>query len=175
MARISVVVPIYNVEEYLEPCLESLAAQTVEDLEVVMVDDGSTDGSRAIAEGFAGRDGRFRLITQPNGGLSAARNTGIDAAGGEFLAFVDSDDILPRNAYALLLWALENTGSDFATGNVHRLTRWVTSQSAFLAKTFAETRLKTHVTKYKPLLADRVAWNKLFKRAFWDRQQYRFP
>jgi CDP-glycerol glycerophosphotransferase len=84
MPRVSVVVPIYNVETYLEPCLESLAAQTFTDLEVVMVNDGSTDRSPAIAEAFSTRDPRFKLVHRPNGGLSAARNTGIDVATGEF-------------------------------------------------------------------------------------------
>src|SRR3954469_20095634 len=101
--RISVVVPMYNVESFLAPCLDSLLAQTLDDLEVLMVDDGSTDGSTAIAEDYARRDDRFRLIVQENGGLSKARNTGIDAATGEFLAFLDSDDLLPENAYGLLL------------------------------------------------------------------------
>jgi CDP-glycerol glycerophosphotransferase len=175
MPRISVVVPIYNVEAYLEPCLESLARQTVDDLEAVLVDDGSTDRSAEIAEAFVSRDPRFKLIRQANGGLSAARNTGIDAATGEFLAFLDSDDALPHNAYELLLGALDSTGSDFASGNVHRLSQWSTTQSRFLAKAFATTRLKTHVTQFRPLLADRTAWNKLFRRSFWDRHGLRFP
>src|SRR4051794_16721627 len=99
MPRVSVVVPMYNVEAYVEDCLRSLAQQTLFDLEVVMVDDGSTDGTAAIARRFADRDTRFRLVSQPNGGLSQARNTGTDAASGEFLAFVDSDDVVPRHAY----------------------------------------------------------------------------
>jgi CDP-glycerol glycerophosphotransferase len=173
--RISVVVPIYNVEAYLEPCLDSAAAQTMGDLDVVMVDDGSTDGSAAIARDYARRDSRFRLLTQPNGGLSAARNTGMDAAECEFLAFLDSDDLLPENAYELLLNALDQTGSDFASGNVQRLTRWSTTQSRFVAKVFGSTRLKTHITKFRPLLADRTAWNKLFRRSFWDSHGLRFP
>src|SRR5918993_1446568 len=109
VARISVVVPIYNVEPFLDECLRSIAGQTFADLEVVMVDDGSTDGSAAIAERFAAADGRFRLISQPNAGLGAARNTGLDAATGEHLAFVDSDDVLPPGGYARLLGALDRT------------------------------------------------------------------
>src|SRR3954447_12026360 len=134
--RISVIVPVYNVEAYLAECLESLAGQTFRDLEVVMVDDGSTDGSAAIAERFAERDPRLRLIRQPNGGLSRARNTGIDAAGGELLAFVDSDDLLPRHAYERLPGALDRTDSDFATGNVPRLDRDGTQQLRFVADAF---------------------------------------
>jgi CDP-glycerol glycerophosphotransferase len=175
VTRISVVVPIYNVETYLEPCLRSIAAQTFGDLEVIMVDDGSTDGSGRIAEAFASGDERFRLVRQANGGLSAARNTGIEEAGGEFLAFADSDDVLPADAYERLLGALDDTGSDFATGNVHRLEGAATMQAPFLARTFARTRLRTHVTRFRPLLADRTAWNKLYRRSFWDRHGHRFP
>ncbi|HET6551199.1 MAG TPA: CDP-glycerol glycerophosphotransferase family protein [Solirubrobacter sp.] len=173
--RVSVVVPIYNVETYLAACLESLAAQTLTDIEVVMVNDGSTDGSPAIAEAFAARDPRFKLISQPNGGLSRARNTGIDAATGEFLAFVDSDDVVAPNAYELLVAALDRSGSDFASGFAHRLTSSGTRPVVFLAKAFAETRLKTHITRDRLLLRDRTAWNKLFRRSFWDEQGRRFP
>jgi CDP-glycerol glycerophosphotransferase len=173
--RISVIVPVYNVERYLPPCLESLAAQTFGDLEVVMVDDGSTDGSAALAREFARRDPRFRLLQQANGGLSKARNTGIEAAAGEFIAFADSDDVVPPRAYELLIGALDKTGSDFASGNVHRLTTAGTSQARFLARTFARTRLKTHVTRDRSLLADRTAWNKLFRRSFWQAHGWRFP
>src|SRR4051794_41824217 len=98
MPRVSVVVPIYNVEAYLAECLESLAAQTFEDLEVIMVDDGSTDGSAAIAESFAARDPRFKLVRRANGGLRPAPNNGNEAATGGFLAFVVPDDRIPPPA-----------------------------------------------------------------------------
>ena len=173
--RISVVVPVYNVAAYLETCLESLAQQTSADLEIVMVDDGSTDESPEIAKRFAADDGRFRLVHQANAGLSAARNTGIDHAAGEFLAFVDSDDVLPRHALELLVGALDRTGSDFASGDVRRLTSFGTTRTRFLVKAFERTRLKTHVTRFPALLADRTAWNKLFRRSFWDRHGFRFP
>src|SRR5919199_1390477 len=97
--RVSVVVPIYNVARYVGECLQSIADQSVEDVEVIVVDDGSTDDSRAIAEAFAARDPRFRVIAQANGGLGHARNTGTDAATGEFVAYVDGDDMVPRNGY----------------------------------------------------------------------------
>jgi CDP-glycerol glycerophosphotransferase len=175
VTRISVVVPIFDVEEYLGPCLRSIAAQTFGDLEVVMVDDGSTDRSPEIAAEFARRDSRFRLVRQPNGGLSKARNTGIGEARGDMLAFVDSDDVLPADAYERLLGALDQTGSDFATGNVHRLEGTETAQVPFLARAFERTRLRTHITRFRPLLADRTAWNKLYRREFWDRHGLCFP
>jgi CDP-glycerol glycerophosphotransferase len=168
-------VPVYNVEPYLATCLESLARQTFGDIEVIMVDDGSTDRSPQIADDFVARDERFRLLTQPNAGLGAARNTGIEAAQGEFIAFVDSDDYLADNAYELLVGALDQTGSDFATGNVVRMTPTGPRPVYFLEDTFAKTRLSTHVTQFQPLIADRVAWNKLWRRSFWDRHGYRFP
>jgi CDP-glycerol glycerophosphotransferase len=173
--RISVVVPIFNVEPYLRDCLESIARQTVSDLEVILVDDGSTDGSAAIAEQFAAKDSRFRLIRQPNGGLGHARNTGVDAASGEFLAFVDGDDMLPDDAYELLLGSLDRTASDFATGNVHRISDGSTIQAPFLAKPFAKTRRATHVTRFRPLIVDRIVPNKLWRRGFWDDHGFRFP
>jgi CDP-glycerol glycerophosphotransferase len=172
---ISVVVPVYNVEAYLGECLDSIASQSVRDLEVIVVDDGSTDGSAAIAREWAARDPRFQVITQANGGLSAARNTGLDAARGELLSFVDSDDLLAPGAYERLHGALERTGSDFATGNVHRLTSDGVWQAQFLEKAFARTRLATHITRFPELLADRTAWNKLWRRSFWDAHGWRFP
>jgi CDP-glycerol glycerophosphotransferase len=173
--RISVVVPIYDVEAYLPDCLRSLAAQTARDLEFVLVDDGSTDKSAEIAAEFVARDERFRLIVQPNAGLGAARNAGVRRATGELLAFADSDDVVPPEAYERLAASLDRTGSDFAAGNVLRLEGDRTRQAPWLAEAFARTRLKTHVRRCRPLLADRTAWNKLFRRDFWDRNQLRFP
>jgi CDP-glycerol glycerophosphotransferase len=175
MAKISVVVPVYNVEEYLDQCLTSLLRQTARDLEILIIDDGSTDGSAAIAQRYAARDDRIRIVNRPNGGLGAARNTGIEEATGEYVAFLDSDDVLPPTAYELLLNSLEKTGSDFATGNVHRLTAAGTSQAPFLARVFARDRSKTHVKRFRELISDRIVPNKLWRRSFWDQHGFRFP
>jgi CDP-glycerol glycerophosphotransferase len=169
------VVPIHQVEKYLAECLQSLARQTFRDLEVIMVDDGSNDASPRIAQHFHEHDSRFRLLRQKQGGLGKARNTGIAAACGEFLAFVDSDDVVPDDAYARMVRMLDRSGSDFATGNVQRLTQLGLTQSQFVAAVFEKTRLRTHVTRFRPLLADRVAWNKLWRRSFWDEHAARFP
>ena len=100
---ISVIVPVYNVEEYLEECLESIRKQTYQDIEVILVNDGSTDGSQAICEHFCQTDNRFRLINQKNQGLSAARNRGVKESLGEYIMFVDSDDIVKENIIEVLL------------------------------------------------------------------------
>ena len=144
MPRISVVVPIYNVEPYLERCLDSLAGQTLADLEVVMVDDGSTDGSAEIAEAFRARDPRFRLVEQPNRGLGAARNTGIERpAASSSPSSTATTSSRPRLRAAGR--RAGRSGSDFATGNVHRLSSTGSRQVGFLANAFAETRLGTHI------------------------------
>ncbi|MFJ8887416.1 CDP-glycerol glycerophosphotransferase family protein [Streptomyces sp. NPDC102402] len=173
---LSVVVPVHNVEDYLEECLASLAGQSLRDIEVVLVDDGSTDGSRRIAEDFAARDERFRCVHQPNAGLSAARNTGIarTTAGVPYLAFADSDDVLVPDAYERMVASLESTGSDLVTGNVWRLGEQG-PQQAWQYRWLTADRLRTHITRDPGLLADRVAWNKVFRRSFWDRHAFTFP
>ena len=98
MAKVSLVVPVFNTEKYLRECLDSLVAQTLGDVEIICINDGSTDSSPAILSEYAQRDPRIRVISQPNGGLSAARNAGLCAAGGEYLLFMDSDDMLEHTA-----------------------------------------------------------------------------
>lgn len=91
---VSIIVPVYNTGEYLAPCVESLVTQTYRNIEIILVDDGSTDGSGAVCDGFARRDSRIRVIHQTNAGVSAARNAGLDAMHGEYLLFVDGDDTI---------------------------------------------------------------------------------
>ena len=172
---LSMVVPIYNVAPYLPDCLTSIANQVHRDLEVILVDDGSTDDSGAIAAEWAARDPRFRLVTQPNRGLGAARNTGVEHATGDYLMFVDSDDVLPSYAAELLVSTVEQTGSDFAAGNAYRLNSKGVRPSPLHRAPFARTRLRTHVSRQPELLSDRTAWNKVFRREFWDSRQLRFP
>jgi glycosyltransferase involved in cell wall biosynthesis len=172
---VSVVLPVYDVAGYLAECLESILTQSMPDFEIVAVDDGSTDTSPAILADYADRDPRLRVVRQPNAGLGAARNTGIDAARGQFLWFVDSDDLLAPGALQALLSPLTATGSDFATGNAWRLTADGPVPARFLAPVFRRTRLRTHIRRFPALLADRTAWNKLFRRSFWDRHGFRFP
>lgn len=173
---LSVVVPFYGVEDYLADCLESLRQQTLTDLEVLMIDDGSKDRSRVIAERYAAADPRFRLIVQENQGLGPARNTGAREAEGRYLAFVDSDDIVAPRAYSRMIRTLEASGSSFAAANAYRFSRAGDSYQSWTHRlAFAEERLRTHVTRFPELAMDRMAWNKVFRRTFWDRHNFQFP
>ena len=167
--RISVVVPFYNNVDQLGDCLDSIAAQTYVDLGVVMVDDGSTDGSTEVAAARAAADPRFTLVrAASNGGPGAARNLGVAAATGEFLAFVDADDLLPPDAYQRQLAVLEASGSDFACGAVLRLTGTELGPSGLHDQAIKARRLGTQISKTPELLYDISVFNKLFRRSFWD-------
>jgi glycosyltransferase involved in cell wall biosynthesis len=113
---ISVLVPAYNAEAFLEQCLESIVAQTYRHLEIIVVDDGSTDGTATISDRWAERDDRIRVIHQPNGGHSAARNTALDAMTGELVIMVDSDDVLHPQFTATLLELMQKHDADIAVG-----------------------------------------------------------
>ncbi len=104
---LSVIIPVYNVEEYLVKCVDSILGQTYQNLEVILVNDGSTDTSGSICDAFVPKDSRVRVIHKENGGLSSARNAGLDAAKGEYISFIDSDDWIEPNAYAHLLGLME--------------------------------------------------------------------
>ncbi len=107
---ISVIVPVYNVEQYLSRCVDSILAQTYQNLEIILVDDGTKDNSDKICDDYAARDSRIKVIHKENGGLSSARNAGIDAATGEYLAFVDSDDWIEPDMYEKMLGLIEKYG-----------------------------------------------------------------
>lgn len=109
MNTISIIVPVYNVEAYLEKCVESLIHQTYRSLQIILVNDGSTDNSLTIAEQLAAKDSRIELYSQPNQGLSAARNTGMQYAIGEYISFIDSDDYIALDFYESLI----NTIGDY--------------------------------------------------------------
>jgi len=112
---ISILVPVYNVERYLERCLKSIRTQSIGDIEIICVDDGSTDHSAEILVRNAEEDSRIRIITKPNGGLSSARNAGIDASAGSYLMFVDSDDILEDGACEKVVNAFNEHKADIVT------------------------------------------------------------
>lgn len=111
---ISVIVPVYKVEKYLDECIQSIVSQTYSNLEIILVDDGSTDNCPQMCDKWAMKDSRIRVIHQENGGLSAARNAGLDAASGEYIGFVDSDDYIRSDMYEILLQRLIDSGKKIA-------------------------------------------------------------
>lgn len=112
MPKVSVIIPIYNVEKYLRRCLDSVLAQTFTDIEIICINDGSTDGSAAILEEYAGKDSRIKIVNQENQGLSITRNKGLEIAVGEYIAFADSDDFYAPAFLQTLLNTMEQTGAD---------------------------------------------------------------
>ena len=116
----SIIVPVYNVENYLTACIESILGQTESDLQVILVDDGSTDGSLAIAQAFAAKDTRIEIYTQSHAGQSKARNNGLTHAKGDYIAFVDADDALERDWVEQHLAAID--GVDYVQSGYKRIT-----------------------------------------------------
>ena len=111
---ISIIVPVYNVEKYLQQCIDSILAQTFRDFELILVDDGSPDNCPALCDAAAEKDSRIRVIHQQNGGLSAARNAGLDAARGEWIGFIDSDDLIEVDMYEAMYHAAQKYQADLA-------------------------------------------------------------
>ncbi|MDB5962044.1 MAG: CDP-glycerol:poly(glycerophosphate)glycerophosph otransferase, partial [Massilia sp.] len=164
---ISVVVPAYNVAPYLEQCLTSILDQEGVNLELIVVDDGATDGSGRIADQCAERDARVRVIHQENSGPSASRNKGMAAARGAYLAFLDGDDYVLPGAYAALLESIQSNGADFVTANALRLTNGRQHQSGLHARAIEQDLRATNIRANPALLWDTVVWNKLFRIDFY--------
>lgn len=165
---VSVIIPVYNVEEYLHQCLSSVAAQSFGDLEMICVIDGSLDGSEAIARQFAARESRCRVISQSNQGLSAARNAGVAVARGRWIFFLDSDDWMPPSGLESLVVAAGRSGAQVVSGAV--LEFW---EESGLQKPFK--KLEKRATGHLNLLGrdffalETMVWNKLYPRVWIER------
>lgn len=121
MPKVSVIIPVYNVEEYLRECLDSVVNQTLKDIEIICVNDGSTDSSRDILQEYADKDNRIKIIDKKNGGISSARNLGMKASLGEFIGFLDSDDWIDLNFYEKLYDAAIKYNADIASASLLRV------------------------------------------------------
>ena len=173
---VSVIVPVYNVEPYVRQCLLSIQAQSLSDFEVVIVNDGSEDGSIAICQQFADSDQRFRIVHQPNMGLSAARNTGIDNASGDFLVFVDSDDWVDPDYLSTLLDTLNSTGADFAAVSFWRDAALGPTKSRFNdGRLFVWSGLQAARMLCNDRLLRNFAWAKIVPRRLFVDNDVRFP
>ncbi|WP_151083630.1 glycosyltransferase family 2 protein [Nocardioides cynanchi] len=171
---VSVVVPVHDVEPYVVACLSSLLAQTHRRLEVIVVDDGSTDRSAELAEQVAAGDDRVRVVRTPNRGLGAARNEGVRHVTGDLLAFADSDDLVPTDAYSTMVGRILQTRADLVTGNIARLEDDELVPVPWMSRLHPAERTLT-IDDCPDLLGDVFAWNKLFGRDFWEQQDLSWP
>lgn len=183
MPEISIILPVHNVDPYLDACLNSVAAQTFQDWEAILVDDGSTDFSGIICDSYSRKDYRFRVIHQENHGVSAARNAGIEAATAPLLAFIDPDDFISENFFSSLVRDLSANGAEVAVSNVYCVQE-NGSEGIYEAKNRIESEIKRRFPHVMGTNADVVdalcknlfaceSWGKVFTRELWGNA--RFP
>lgn len=168
--RISVIVPVYNVEAYLPQCLESVLGQSYGALQVILVDDGSTDGSGEICDRFAARDGRVRVVHQKNAGAGAAKNAALALAEGTYLSFVDSDDFLEPGAYRHMVDLLEKNRADAVQCGFREVYRDGGEEHRPAAETLSA---RAYLLRFLKDWSCALLWNKLYRRALFD--GVRFP
>lgn len=171
LKMISVIIPVFNIEQYLEKCIESIVNQTYRNLQIILVDDGSTDKSGDICDIYAQKDSRIKVIHKKNGGLSDARNDGLEKAEGDLVSFIDGDDWIHPQMYEIMTGAIEKTSSDMAVCQYQQ-----TDEKSFLRSidicglsytTVSGTQAMTDMSNIYPM-----AWNKLYRREIFDNLRY---
>jgi len=181
--KVSVIVPVYNVKEYLPKCLDSIINQTLKEIEIICVNDGSTDGSDKVLEEYAKKDSRIKIVNRPNGGLSAARNTGMPYASGKYIGFVDSDDYIEPTMYEWMYGNAEWYKSQMVICAVHKIddsTGIVFDDDPYYTLGYFPKDLNNRTfTHYdtKEFFQDFcvMAWNKLYLRSYLEEKNARFP
>lgn len=172
-SKISLIIPVYNVKEYVSKCIESVISQTYKNLEIIIVDDGSTDGSGTICDYYKSIDKRIVVIHKENGGLSSARNSGLKIASGQYIGFIDSDDYIDSTMYEILINSLSNNKADivccdyFEFRDNEELFDKIKRRDLIYSKEEAMSHLFDDVG-YKCF-----AWNKLYRKELWDRASFR--
>lgn len=175
-AKVSIVVPVYNVEEFLPECLDSLIGQTYKNIEIICVDDGSTDGSSAILKEYAKKDKRIIVVKKKNGGLSSARNAGLNKCKGDYVMFCDSDDAFAPTMCEKMVGALERSDCDFAASmakvvySSHEDLK-ESDDDYYTLKYAGRVYLREDVIRN----VDVSVWNKIFKRSIIEENKIRFP
>lgn len=168
---ISVIIPVFGVEEYLNECITSVVDQTYKNLEIILVDDGSPDNCPQMCDKWAEKDERIKVIHKENGGLSDARNAGIEIATGKYIAFVDSDDFIRQDMLEKLYAALMKENADIAACGI--LSCEGDKENVWGCKDFAGTPEQIYTLLYDDTAYPVAAWNKLYTRSCW--QKLRFP
>lgn len=174
---LSVVVPVYNVEKYVERAVDSICTQTLTDMEIILVDDGSKDQSGKLCDELAQKDSRIRVLHKENGGLSSARNAGIEIAGGKYIAFVDSDDWIDPEMYSVLTGLLEKHQADLAICSYKEVSEGENPNPAKgegeIAVWQDQEALQVFVEEQETYNIQNAAWNKVYKRSLMG--ELRFP
>jgi glycosyltransferase involved in cell wall biosynthesis len=179
---ISIIVPIYNVEQYLLKCLDSILAQTYSDFELILVNDGSKDNSGRICEEFSHKDKRIKVFHKANGGVSSARNIGINIANGDYLAFVDPDDTLEPNMYETLIQAAEKYNVDIVVCPIriiNLLTNKISVSKIWKNVNYPINKREIETQLIPSIIVDKnysmvSIFNKLYKRSIFDNPKIRF-
>lgn len=185
MAKVSIILPIYNVEKYLSRCIDSLLNQTLEDIEIIMVDDGSPDNCPLICDEYAKRDKRVKVVHKQNAGLGYARNSGLDVAAGEYVAFVDSDDYVEQNMYKTLYEKAEKDKCDAVfCGFRTEISpdKWIYSDEVNEDVVWKDDEVRTFmldmIASEAGIKAERLyqmsVWHSIYKRSFIEERQIRF-
>lgn len=175
---ISIIVPVYNVEKYLERCVDSVVGQTYKNIEIFLVDDGSTDNSGEMCDCFEKNDSRIKVLHKKNGGLSDARNAALDIFSGEYVTFIDSDDYVSPQYIEILYNALKNTDSDISIaghirGNDTNYNFKENKQCVNTIKMTNEECLNNWHDKY--INVETTAWGKLYKSGLFRDNNIRYP
>lgn len=172
---VSIVIPVYNIEDLVVPCVESVLAQTYGDLEILLVDDGSTDASGRLVDEFGGRDARVVVLHKPNGGLSEARNYGIDRATGDYILCVDGDDLITPTHVASLVDAVLQTSAEIAVSQFQRVDP-IDRPSGVVGLEPAPVSVLSREEALERLFYQQEvttsAWGKLYRRALFDGIRY---
>lgn len=172
-SKISVIIPVYNVEQYLEKCLDSILNQTYKNIEIILVNDGSIDKSGVICDEYSRKYNNIKVFHKENSGVSSARNLGIDNATGQYLAFVDPDDYIDANMYEILVKKIVETNSDIAMCSfvyVQEHENIVEDNSDEIIIFDKEEVLSRYFNRVKPFNAS-FLWNKLFKRELFEKDR----
>ncbi len=175
--KLSFILPIYKVEDYLTQCVDSIWSQLTEDSEIILVDDGSPDRCGIICDDYAARDPRIRVVHKENGGLSSARNAGMDIAQGDYLCFVDSDDYIEENTVPKLMDWIHRGGADICFLKTHKV--YPDGTRLLLGENLEADSLRTREAALHHLATRPIypgsAWGKLFRREFLEKNGFRFP
>jgi glycosyltransferase involved in cell wall biosynthesis len=171
MEKISVIVPVYKVEAYLKTCVNSIQNQTFQNLEIILVDDGSPDNSGKICDELAINDSRIKVIHKENGGLSSARNEALKIATGDYIGFVDSDDCIIPDFYGYLYNLIKKYNTDIAQGNFLRISsEYINDVSNIIDGENKKQNIeeKIYTSKEDPYVQEVVVWNKLYKKEVFE-------